>query len=939
MLWLYLNFILQQMIRKKMTIPGAINNTIRYILGLFILLSICGCNADISAEKRAQIAAASKNDDIVIAIVDTTGPYSFLQGAQLAVKELNQRGGILNRKIKPLIYNDEGDPDKGRAIAKKISANENVVAVVGHPFSDVAVPVSITYNSAGLVFISPEATIPGLTQHGFSNTFRNLLSTKQSGRKLAAFALSQKFKKMMIIYLRDDRFSRNAKIFYEEATKLGIEIVAQNSYPKNSDVFNDLIAKIKKFESGDTGLDAVLLGGPLALAAEIIKQARAMGVTIPFLGGGGLDLDDLGLIRIAGSAANGTIVPSLFNSQLASHVTRTFVRRFQSEYFIAPDTWDAQGYDAIQILMHAMEKSRSTVPARVSTTLRFLPRWNGVTGSYQFDQNGDITGKKLYFKKVVNGQFVYIQQGRGRDVNPLEMLEDITIRLPLDAKIETLDPGLATGKNASEIIEQLFLGLTAFDPETYQPVPELATGWQVSKNNSYYLFRLRKDAKWTNGERVTAHDVVWAIQRNIKLGTDDAYFNEALFVLQNARSIHKGNIKDVSEIGVKALDDFTLWFKLEKPCAYFPMLTALPVYHPLPRGAIEKHAEKWTEPQNIQTNGAYKLVFREKGIQTILQNNPFYYEAEKVSIPEVRYYILPASTVGLAMYKDNQLDITGGDYLPIPLDELSNISKHPVLVREYSQQALLYTHAYMFNQKPPLDNILVRKAIAAAINREILIRLVTRGGEKVATTLTPPPAFGSVAPQDNIGIIFNPVMAKRWLAEAGYPGGKGFPEIELLYPQSERNAKIAKAVKTILHYYLNIRIKLDQREWDAYRQALAKPAGLHIFLFDARGAYPDASAWFDMLLKLYSYNKISYNPSASHVQFVVETAQAKKMSDPAKRARLFKSAEKIVCKKECVVMPVYFGSGNYLVKTRVKGWYNMAFGGQHIRNWYLENSE
>jgi len=425
-----------------MTMPSAINNTIRFILGIFFLFSVCGCNADVTAEKRAQIAAASNNDDIVIAIVDTTGPFSFLQGALLAVKELNQRGGILNRKIRPLIYNDEGDPDKGLAIAKEISANENVVAVVGHPFSGVAIPVSITYNSAGLVFLSPEATIPGLTQHGFSNTFRNLLSSKQSGRQLAAFAFSQKFKKMMIIYLRDDMYSRNAKIFYEEANRLGIEIVAQKSYPKNSDVFNDLIANIKKLESSDTGVDAVLLGGPLTLAAEIIKQARAMGVTIPFLGGGGLNLDNLGLIRIAGSAADGTIVPSVFNPQLASPVTRTFVSRFKSEYFIAPDTWDAQGYDAIQILMYAMEKSRSTVPARVSTTLRYLPRWNGVTGSYQFDQNGDIIGKKLYFKKVVNGRFVYIQQRKGRDVNPLEMLENITIRLPLDDKIETLDPGL-----------------------------------------------------------------------------------------------------------------------------------------------------------------------------------------------------------------------------------------------------------------------------------------------------------------------------------------------------------------------------------------------------------------------------------------------------------------------------------------------------------------
>ncbi|MDM8540616.1 ABC transporter substrate-binding protein [Desulfococcaceae bacterium HSG9] len=928
------------MIRKKITIQSATDNTIRFILFILLLLSVCGCNADVTAEKRAQIADASKDNDIVIAIVDTTGPFSFLQGALMAVKELNQRGGILNRKIRPLIYNDEGDSDKGLAIAREISANGNVVAVVGHPFSGVAIPVSITYNSAGLVFISPESTSPDLTQHGFPNTFRNLLSSRQSGQQIAAFSLNQKFKKMMIVYLRNEMSSKNTKIFFEKATELGIEIVAQKSYPKNGKAFNELIAEIKKFENGDdTGIDAVLLSGPLIPAANIIKQARAMGVTIPFVGGGGLSLDNIGLIQIAGPAADGTIVPSLFNPKLTSPVTRAFVRRFKSEYFIAPDAWEAQGYDAIQILMHAMEKSGSTVPTQVSTTLHFLPPWNGVSGSYQFDQNGDIIGKKLYFKKVVNGQFVYIQQKMEWDVNPFEILEDITLRIPLDGKIETLDPGLATDKNASEIIEQLFLGLTSFTPETYQPAPELAEEWQVSKNGLFYLFRLRKDAKWTNGERVTAHDVVWAIQRNIKLETEDVQLKEALFVLENSRAIHKGYIEDVSKIGVKALDDFTLWFKLEKPCAYFPMLTALPVYHPLPRSTIEKYAEKWTELSNIQTNGAYKLIFREESIQTILQKNPLYYEAEKVRIPQVHYYILPVSKVGLAMYKNNQLDITGGDYLPLPLDQLSNIAKHPVLVNEYSQQALLYTYTYIFNPKPPLDNILVRKAISAAINRDLLIRLVTRGGEISTTTLTPPPAFGSIAPQDNIGIKFNPVLAKKWLSEAGYPDGNGFPKIELLYPQSERHTKIAKAVQTFLNHYLNIRIKLDQREWGAYQDALAKPGDLHIFQFDARGAYPDASAWFNMLLNLHSYNKISYNPSASLVQFVVETAQAKKASNPQKRMRFYKNIEKITCEKECVIVPIYFGSGNYLVKTRVKEWYNMAFGGQHIRNWYLENNE
>lgn len=699
-----------------------------------------------------------------------------------------------------------------------------------------------------------------------------------------------------------------------------------------------LIAEIKKnIETHKGTVDAIFLAGYLPVAAEIIKQARAMGVTIPFLGG--LGLDDLGLVRVAGAAANGVIVPSLFNPRSLSHVTRTFVRRFKEEYFTVPDTWNAQGYDAVQVLMHAIEKSDSTVPKRVSTTLRYLPRWNGVTGSYRFLQNGDITGKKLFYKEVVNGQFVYLERKSDWDVNPTTVLPDITIRLPLDNVVETIDPGLAIGKNAFEIIEQLFMGLTGFAPQTYQPVPELAVEWRASEDGHYYLFRLRGDAQWSNGDKVTAHDVVWAIQRNIQLEIDDARALDPLLVLKNARALRKGYIKDASKIGVKAIDDFTLWFELEKPCVFFPTLTALPVYHPLPRGAIEKHADKWTEPANIEINGPYQLIYWEKGVQSILKKNPHYCEAAKVRIPQVHYFILPVNQVGLNMYRDNQLDLMGGDFLALPAGELANVLEHPMLLSEYSQQPLLYTYTYMFNPKPPLDNVLVRKAISAAINRKLLIQLIIQGGETAATTFTTPPAFGAVETHEEIGVAFNPIQARKWLAAAGYPYGRDFPEISLLHPQSEKDALIATAIQTFLRHYLNIKVRLDQREPDAFKEALQNPADLQLFLLKARGSFPDASAWFNMILNFYSWDKIVYDPSAAHVQFLINSALARKVKDPKKRKKLFELAEKIICERECVVAPVFFGSGNYLVKKRVKDWSNMAFGGQHIRNWRLESDD
>jgi len=180
------------------------------------------------------------------------------------------------------------------------------------------------------------------------------------------------------------------------------------------------------------------------------------------------------------------------------------------------------------------------------------------------------------------------------------------LRLPLNGRISSIDPSQVTVTDGIELTEQLFLNLTDFDPNTDEPQPELATHWQHNAAGDRYTFYLRKDALWQNGRAVTAHDVVWSIQHNLDPVTKSAQ-TSLLFVLKNARAIHSGDMNK-ENLGVRALDDYTVEFELTHPLGSFPALLSLNMYTPLPREVIETHGENWTKAEFIIGNAAYQVT-------------------------------------------------------------------------------------------------------------------------------------------------------------------------------------------------------------------------------------------------------------------------------------------------------------------------------------------
>lgn len=504
------------------------------------------------------------------------------------------------------------------------------------------------------------------------------------------------------------------------------------------------------------------------------------------------------------------------------------------------------------------------------------------------------------------------------------------LRLPLQAPVPTLDPGLAQDAVSIEVIEQLFLGLTDYDPQTYEVVPELAKSWSSSKDGTVYTFVLREDVTWSDGTPVTAQDIEYALKRNIapEMGSPYAYM---LYVIVNAEAINKGEL-DPSKLGVKALDAKIIQFQLTTPANFFPALASLWVYRPLRRDVIEEHGPRWTDPDNIITNGSYRLTQWRKGDRLVLQENPTY-TLGPVAIPAIHYYIVPESSTALAMYENDELDVLSNDYVSIPTPDLARIQADPVLSQEFSIQPSLCTYFIAFNnRKPPMNNPLVRKAITAAIDRQAIAERVLRNGWQPAQTFVAPKVFGNVADDSSIGIAFDPEQAKRWLAQAGYPDGEKFPDVIYMYNTAEHHAVIAQAIQASLRRHLGIDIKLANQEWKVFIQTRQSPDAPHMMRHAWCADYMDAHNWlYELFHPTNSRNEIQWD----NREFAQVVEKAMVSQDTEERKELYKRAETILNSEETAIAPLFYYADPHLVKSRIKTWAKMPLGGNHLRDWKL----
>ncbi len=500
------------------------------------------------------------------------------------------------------------------------------------------------------------------------------------------------------------------------------------------------------------------------------------------------------------------------------------------------------------------------------------------------------------------------------------------LRWNLGGEPPTLDPALATDTTSVFVDEQLFLGLTDFDDETNEVIPELAKSWFASDDGLVWTFVMRDDVKWTDGKPVTAYDVEYGVKRTLNPATASDYAY-VLYVIKGAQDYNTGEVEDASVVGVKAVGDYIVRFELNHPAGYFPAIAGMWIARPQPQETIEKWGDKWTEPENIVTNGHYMLKEWVHDDYLVMVKNPDSYEADKVQIDEIYCMMVTEASTAQSLYEGGELDVQE----IVPLEDMDRIKADPVLSKELFIAPRLCTYYYGFNnEKFPFDNPLVRKAFASAIDRETLIATVLKGEQKPATTFSAPGIFGWVDPAEEIGHPFNVETARAFLAQAGYPGGEGCPVVTLMFNTSESHRKIAQVIQAMWQQVLNVKINLANQEWGVYLKTCVEDAP-QIYRLGWCADYPDANNWLNDVFNSKSESNYA-NFSNPEYDKLVEAAARE--FDPAKRIEMYKKAERILCDTDAGIAPIYWYTRVVLTKPYVERTY-APMGGEHIKDWKI----
>lgn len=496
----------------------------------------------------------------------------------------------------------------------------------------------------------------------------------------------------------------------------------------------------------------------------------------------------------------------------------------------------------------------------------------------------------------------------------------------------TLDPTLATGVTESKILNGLFEGLVTADTSTLEVKPAVAKSWEISEDGLTYTFYLDEKAKWSDGSRVTAGDFVFAMRRAVNPVMGSEYVS-MLMPIKNARKIASGETKDFSILGATAISDDILKIELEEPVPYFLSMLYHGIYFPLPQktlekfGAAENRDALWTRPQNMVSNGPFTLAKWNINDKVSIRKNPLYRNAESIKINGVDFFPISNINTEDRAFRAGQLHITES-VAPTRMDAIKR--DMPQNLRRDDWLGVYY---YLINtRRPPLDDARVRKALALAIDRKAIIDTFLKAGQNPATSFVPQNCDGYVLDGES-KIHEDIAKAKKLLAEAGYPGGKGFPNIRLTYNTSELHKPIAEAIQQMWKKNLGVTVEMYNLSWPAYLAARREGD------FDiARASWVGDFAAPESFLQVFeSGSGLNHSGFASkkYDELIKEAAESKSR---AGRLEKLAAAERELM-DAMPVMPIYFYAKVYLVSPSVKGWNANLLDYHNFKNVRLEGAQ
>lgn len=481
---------------------------------------------------------------------------------------------------------------------------------------------------------------------------------------------------------------------------------------------------------------------------------------------------------------------------------------------------------------------------------------------------------------------------------------------------ESLDPAIIVAQADMRIVNGLFEGLTRLDARDARATPSLAERWDISPDGKVYTFHLRTNLVWSTGEPLTSADVVYSWIRALNPLTASRYA-EQLYYLKNGEAFNTGKINDPALVGVSAPDAFTVRAELNSPTAFFLDLCAFPTLAIVPRRAIEANGDRWLKTKPLPVNGAFQLSEWRLNDKIRLTKNPFYWDATNTQAEIIDILPVGSANTALNLYDRGQVDIVWDKEL-IPAQLIDVLLKRS----DFHTFDYLGTYFVRFNvTKKPFDDPRVRRAFALALDKERIVTKITRAGEKPAANFVPP---GTQNYRSPAGLGRDPELARKLLAEAGYPGGKNFPRFEYLFNAAVGGGKMHESIGIELQQMwrdeLGVQMDLRQVESQVF-WGMQSRRDFTLTKSTWIGDYNDANTFLGMFVTDGGNN----NTGWSDARYDALLREANNETDIAKREQIFQQAETILIRDELPIIPLYIYVGvNYFDTNKVAGlWQNI----------------
>jgi oligopeptide transport system substrate-binding protein len=499
-----------------------------------------------------------------------------------------------------------------------------------------------------------------------------------------------------------------------------------------------------------------------------------------------------------------------------------------------------------------------------------------------------------------------------------------TLHLALNSEPGELDPQRQVNLDQMSVSLALFEGLTALEERTSRPVPAAAERWETSADGLVWTFHLRPGLRWSDGTPLTADDFARSLRRALSpaLASEYAY---VLYAIRGAEDFNAGRTTDPAALGIRAVNAVTLELSLVRPTPLLPAILTLPVAFPVPQQSLARASaagdeRRWTRPEFLVGNGPFVLAEWSPNRRIVTTRNPHFHESAKLS--GIVFHPFEQATAQESAFRAGQLHLTAD----LAASRLGYYQREqPQLLRT---DPSLETGFIRFNTtRPPFADSRVRRAFSLAIDRRSLVETVARGGKAPATAFCPSGLPGYTPP---VGARHDPEAARRLLAEAGYPEGRGFPQTEVVTFNSDLNPKLLESLQQTWQRELGVGVTLAPKEknvWIAEERSLTYQLSLARWI----GDYADPVAFLELFLAASGNNATGW--ADPEYDRLVLAASAE--SDPARRDVLFREAETRLL-DACPATPLYHGTRLYLADPAVRGWEPAPLGFHRYQHVWLE---